>query len=127
MKHLITYNEMNEIDGNRFFPSQFEDEIEEIDGNVASDYYPEDETEIDGNAFSPPEPPKSNGEKETGIVRKFIPSRGFGFITGDDGGDYFTNTFHSIDKIKTGDRVEFIIMRNKRTGKSDKATKVKLI
>jgi len=48
----------------------------------------------------------------TGIVKKVVSDRGFGFITGEDGKDYF---FHrsaladslDFDRLVGGERVEF--------------------
>ncbi|MCU0506035.1 MAG: cold shock domain-containing protein [Chloroflexi bacterium] len=50
----------------------------------------------------------------TGTVKKVVPDRGFGFITDDDGKDYF---FHrdgldatlDFDRLVGGERVEFEI------------------
>ena len=130
MKYLKTFK-MYENDGNTFDSEDYHiNDREDIDGNIASDYVPEDDEEIDGNKFIPPSPPKGDGDKETGTVRRFIQHKGFGFITADNGQDYFTNTYHLIDKIKTGDRVEFTIRNIKRKqknpNKSTLATKVTL-
>ena len=54
-----------------------------------------------------------------GTVKKVIADRGFGFITGDDGKDYF---FHrsgveptlDFDRLVGGDRVAFEIEANSR-------------
>ncbi len=116
MKHIRTYNENND------YHLDFDSNLDEIDGNIAQPYVePEPELEIDGNKYIPP---KGNGDEETGTVKKFFKDKGYGFITGDDGENYFTNTYHLIDKIKIGDKVKFII---KKTNKSPKATKVTLI
>ena len=50
----------------------------------------------------------------TGIVKKLVSERGFGFITGDDGKDYF---FHrsslaptlDFDRLAGGEKVQFEI------------------
>ena len=116
MKHLKLFKE---------YYSDYNTDFEEVDGNVLEPYIPE--PEIDGNRYEEPKEPKKHGEEETGTVQKFFPHRNFGFIIGDtDGEKFFTNTYHSIDKIKTGDRVKFIIKRT-RSKKLDKATKVELI
>ena len=55
----------------------------------------------------------------TGTVKKVIPDRGFGFITGEDGKDYF---FHrdglapslDFDRLAGGERVEFDLQSNPR-------------
>ncbi len=53
----------------------------------------------------------------TGIVKKVVSDRGFGFITSDDGKDYF---FHrsemqgslDFDRIVGGERVEFDVQQS---------------
>jgi len=53
----------------------------------------------------------------TGTIRKIVADRGFGFITGEDGKDYF---FHrdgldssiDFDRLVGGERVEFQIEQN---------------
>jgi cold shock protein len=55
----------------------------------------------------------------TGSIKKVIADRGFGFITGEDGKDYF---FHrdgltgsvDFDRLIGGERVEFDIENNPR-------------
>lgn len=55
----------------------------------------------------------------TGIVRKVIADRGYGFITGEDGKDYF---FHrdglasslQFDRMTEGERVEFDLQASQR-------------
>ncbi len=55
----------------------------------------------------------------TGTVKKLISDRGFGFITGEDGKDYF---FHrdglasslDFDRMSTGERVEFELQSSQR-------------
>jgi len=124
MKYLKTYNERNEIDGNRYYTSE-QDEFEEINGNIIQDEPESEKDEIDGNRYIPITF-KKHGDEETGTVRKFFQDRGFGFIIGDNGEDFFTNKYHSIDKIKTGDRVKFTIKRS-GSSKNDKAIKVRLL
>ena len=54
-----------------------------------------------------------------GTIRKVIAERGFGFITGEDGKDYF---FHrdaltaplNFDRMTTGERVEFELQASER-------------
>jgi CspA family cold shock protein len=53
----------------------------------------------------------------TGTVKKLVSERGFGFITGDDGTDYF---FHrsalapslDFDRLTGGEKVQFEIERD---------------
>jgi len=55
----------------------------------------------------------------TGTIKKVISDRGFGFISGEDGKDYF---FHrdaladslSFDRLAGGERVEFDIQASQR-------------
>lgn len=55
----------------------------------------------------------------TGTVKKIVSDRGFGFITGDDGKDYF---FHrdglgsslDFDRLNGGEKVQFDIEQNPR-------------
>jgi CspA family cold shock protein len=61
-----------------------------------------------------------------GIVKKVVSERGFGFITGDDGKDYF---FHrsalapslEFDRLAGGEKVQFEIERD---AKGDRARNV---
>jgi CspA family cold shock protein len=55
----------------------------------------------------------------SGTIKKLVPDRGFGFITGEDGKDYF---FHrdgldrqlDFDGLRGGERVEFDLQSNPR-------------
>lgn len=55
----------------------------------------------------------------TGTIKKVISERGFGFITGEDGKDYF---FHrdglaaslDFDRVALGERVEFDLQSSQR-------------
>ncbi len=55
----------------------------------------------------------------TGTVKKVVSDRGYGFISGDDGKDYF---FHrdsldaslDFDRLAGGERVEFDLQSNPR-------------
>lgn len=55
----------------------------------------------------------------SGTIKKVVSDRGFGFITGEDGNDYF---FHreglapmfDFDRLRGGERVEFDLERNPR-------------
>jgi CspA family cold shock protein len=59
------------------------------------------------------------GYMATGIVKKLISDRGFGFITADDGKDYF---FHrdgleesvDFDRLSGGEKVEFDVEQSPR-------------
>ncbi len=63
----------------------------------------------------------------TGTIKKVVSDRGFGFITGEDGKDYF---FHrdgldssiDFDRLVGGERVEFQIEQNP---KGPRATQVR--
>lgn len=43
----------------------------------------------------------------TGKVKFFKDNKGYGFITGEDGRDYYVNKGHCIDSIRQDDKVEF--------------------
>ena len=43
----------------------------------------------------------------TGKVKFYKPDKNFGFITGEDGTDYYVNKKFCIDTIRTGDFVTF--------------------
>jgi CspA family cold shock protein len=55
----------------------------------------------------------------TGTIKKVVSDRGFGFITGEDGKDYF---FHrdglaaslDFDRVAGGERVEFDLQSSQR-------------
>jgi len=63
----------------------------------------------------------------TGTIKKIVSDRGFGFITGEDGMDYF---FHrdgldrslDFDRLIGGERVEFDV---EQSPKGPRATKVR--
>lgn len=49
---------------------------------------------------------------ENGIIKKVVADRGFGFITGDDGKEYFfhrSGTDGDFDGLRGGERVTFTI------------------
>jgi Cold shock proteins len=55
--------------------------------------------------------PKAKPERQTGTVIKWMPEKGFGFIQGSDGAQYF---FHrsavitDVDSLQISDAVSFI-------------------
>jgi len=63
----------------------------------------------------------------TGTIKKLVSDRGFGFITGEDGKDYF---FHrdgldaslDFDRLVGGERVSFEIETNPRGPRAVKVT-----
>jgi CspA family cold shock protein len=63
----------------------------------------------------------------TGTVKKVVSDRGFGFITGEDGKDYF---FHrdamdatiDFDQLRGGEKVEFEIESSPRGPRAGKVT-----
>jgi CspA family cold shock protein len=63
---------------------------------------------------------------QSGMIKKLVPDRGFGFITGDDGQEYF---FHrsgvsvDFDGLRGGEKVTFEIERSQ---KGPRAASVKL-
>jgi CspA family cold shock protein len=57
----------------------------------------------------------------TGIVKRIVADKGFGFI-GSDGTDYF---FHKsacddFDRLQTGDRVTFVAVRGQKGPRADR-------
>lgn len=63
----------------------------------------------------------------TGTIKKVVSDRGFGFITGEDGKDYF---FHrdamdatmDFDQLRGGEKVEFDIESSPRGPRAGKVT-----
>jgi CspA family cold shock protein len=63
----------------------------------------------------------------TGTIKKVVSDRGFGFITGEDGKDYF---FHrdaltsslNFDRLTGGEKVEFEIEQNPRGARAKNVT-----
>ena len=64
----------------------------------------------------------SSNETFTGIVKFFSELKGFGFIAGDTGQDFFVHKSGTLDLIKKDDRVQFQIVPGK---KGEKAINVK--
>jgi cold shock protein len=63
---------------------------------------------------------------QSGQIKKLVPDRGFGFITGDDGQDYFfhrSGTTVDFDGLRGGEKVTFEVERGP---KGPRAGSVKL-
>jgi CspA family cold shock protein len=65
----------------------------------------------------------------TGTIKKLVSDRGFGFITGEDGKEYFFHrnelgTSSDFDRLIGGERVEF---EPEASPKGPQATKVRLV
>lgn len=66
----------------------------------------------------PPLPPRIKGPRETGKVKWFNASKGFGFITREQGDDVFVH-YRSIRgeghrTLREGQRVEFVVMKGEK-------------
>ena len=59
-----------------------------------------------------------------GTVKVWNPTSGWGFISGDDGDDYFLNVsnIRSGQKLKVGDRVKFDVYEGQRGPAAEKVT-----
>jgi CspA family cold shock protein len=51
---------------------------------------------------------------QRGTVKFFNTEKGFGFIKGDDGQEYFVHKSGLIDEIQQGDAVEFELQEGKK-------------
>ncbi|TAH00553.1 MAG: cold shock domain-containing protein [Sphingobacteriales bacterium] len=51
---------------------------------------------------------------QTGTVKFFNSEKGFGFIKGNDGQEYFVHKSSLIDEIRQGDAVEFQLQEGKK-------------
>lgn len=63
---------------------------------------------------------------QSGTIKKLVSERGFGFITGEDGQEYFfhrSGTTADFDGLRGGEKVTFEIERSQ---KGPRATSVKL-
>ena len=61
-----------------------------------------------------------------GTIKVWNPTKGWGFISDDDGEDYFLNASHvrSGDNIKVGDRVKFDVYEGQRGPGAENVTHV---
>lgn len=58
-----------------------------------------------------------------GTVKFFNTGKGFGFITGEDGKDYFVHSSGVTGEIKDGDAVEFEVQQGDRGPKAGNVKK----
>lgn len=64
---------------------------------------------------------------QTGKVKFYMADKGYGFITGDDGQEYFMHaTGLNEKKIQAGDAVNFDLEESKKKGKGPCAVNVSL-
>lgn len=55
----------------------------------------------------------------TGKVKFYKPDKGCGFITGEDGRDYFVHKGNCVDTIRENDPVIFEVARNMKASKDE--------
>ncbi len=61
----------------------------------------------------------------TGVIKFFIESKGYGFITDDESGqDYFVHVSGLKDQVEQGDKVEFELVEGDRGFKAQEVKKV---
>ena len=61
----------------------------------------------------------------TGVIKFFIESKGYGFITDDESGqDYFVHVSGLKDQVEQGDKVEFEVVEGDRGFKAQEVKKV---
>jgi CspA family cold shock protein len=61
----------------------------------------------------------------TGVIKFFIESKGYGFITDDESGqDYFVHVSGLNDEVEPGDKVEFELVEGDRGFKAQEVKKV---
>lgn len=69
---------------------------------------------------------KEEGKRVKGTVKFFNPNKGFGFITGDDGKEYYVNESglkEGVD-IDSGDRVSFKVVYETQGPKAEEVEKI---
>lgn len=60
----------------------------------------------------------------TGVIKFFIESKGYGFITDDESGqDYFVHVSGLKDQVEQGDKVEFELVEGDRGFKAQEVKK----
>lgn len=61
----------------------------------------------------------------TGVIKFFIESKGYGFITDDESGqDYFVHVSGLKDTVEQGDKVEFELVEGERGFKAQEVKKI---
>jgi CspA family cold shock protein len=62
----------------------------------------------------------------TGVVKFFNPNKSFGFITGDDGKDYFVHSSGLKEgvEITEGDKVSFEVVKGDKGPKAEQVEKI---
>ena len=61
----------------------------------------------------------------TGVIKFFIESKGYGFITDDESGqDYFVHVSGLKDSVEQGDKVEFELVEGERGFKAQEVKKI---
>ena len=61
----------------------------------------------------------------TGVIKFFIESKGYGFITDDESGqDYFVHISGLTEDVEQGDKVEFELVEGDRGFKAQEVKKV---
>lgn len=115
--------------GQKFFCDECRAEFQRQKREVISQYVNDQLEEEENNSLEGIE--KVMTPHLTGIVKRLIPQKAFGFITGSDGRDYF---FHLTDlmgvefeAVAEGDRVEFEIEKEPSGIKAGSAQKVTLL
>lgn len=62
---------------------------------------------------------------KTGVIKFFIESKGYGFITDDESGqDYFVHVSGLKDQVDAGDKVEFELVEGDRGFKAQDVKKI---
>ena len=71
-------------------------------------------------------PVKRRGTPMTGTIARLMPDRGFGFIKGEDGKDYFFHRSHTHSNfigMKPGDVVDFEVLPSRKGPRAERVTK----